>query len=477
MPIIGHIVPMVELAKLLLERHPHISITLLLLKLPYDSSVDSHTNSLSHSLVTPRIRLVHLPPQSLQPPQSLTFFANFLQLHKLLVRDVLAELTRSDSIRLAAFVADMACSAVNDVTDQFGVPLYVFFTCGAVCADILLHMQRLHDEEGVDFLGELSDSGGELKLASMANPVPARVWPALATVKDAARTMLFADVLRTRKSKGIIINTFEELESRALQCFYNVAIESPPVYPVGPLLNLNGRAGDADQSHEYEDIMGWLEGQPPSSVVFLCFGSMGSFDEDQVREIARGLERSRQRFLWSLRRPPMKDLLATARGPTNYENLEGVLPEGFVDRTAEIGKITGWAPQLDVLAHKAVGGFVSHCGWNSILESIWHGVPIATWPLYSEQQLNAFELVRELGLATEIRVDYRKDYLIDANNTNDLVTAEEIRRAVESLMEQENEVRRKVKRMSEVCRKAVVDSGSSYSSLGRLIDDIFQNLP
>jgi UDP:flavonoid glycosyltransferase YjiC (YdhE family) len=124
----------------------------------------------------------------------------------------------------------------------------------------------------------------------------------------------------------------------------------------------------------------------------------------------------------------------------------------------------GWAPQVEVLAHKAVGGFVSHCGWNSILESLWHAVPIVTWPIYAEQQLNAFEMVRELGLAMEMRLDYRSG--------GDLVMAEEIERAVSRLMDGGNEVRKKVKEMGEMARKAVMDGGSSFTSIGQLIEDM-----
>ncbi|KAF2319812.1 hypothetical protein GH714_019268 [Hevea brasiliensis] len=141
-------------------------------------------------------------------------------------------------------------------------------------------------------------------------------------------------------------------------------------------------------------------------IMCFCFGSMGSFGEDQLKEIACALEHSGYRFLWSVRRPPPPGKLAS---PTDYENPQEVLPQGFLERTAAFGKVIGWAPQAAILAHPAVGGFVSHCGWNSVLESLWFGVPIATWPMYAEQQFNAFEMVIELGLAVEIKMEYSKE--------------------------------------------------------------------
>jgi hypothetical protein len=203
-----------------------------------------------------------------------------------------------------------------------------------------------------------------------------------------------------------------------------------------------------------DSIMKWLDDQPPSSVVFLCFGSRGIFGATQVKEIAFGLERSGQRFLWSLRPP--------ASLPSDND----ILPEGFLERIEGKGMICGgWAPQVEVLEHKAVGGFVSHCGWNSILESLWHGVPIVTWPIYAEQQLNAFKMVRELGLAMEMRLDYR-------SGGGDLVMADEIERAVRGMMDGGSEVRKKVKEMGEKARKAVMEGGSSFASIEQFIDDM-----
>ena len=90
---------------------------------------------------------------------------------------------------------------------------------------------------------------------------------------------------------------------------------------------------------------------------------------------------------------------------------------------------------MAVLSHPAVGGFVSHCGWNSILESLWAGVPIAAWPMYAEQQTNAFEVVAELGIAVEIKMDYRNDANMDSQL---IVSATEIENGIKSLMMDRN---------------------------------------
>jgi hypothetical protein len=208
--------------------------------------------------------------------------------------------------------------------------------------------------------------------------------------------------------------------------------------------------------------MEWLDDQPEKSVVFLCFGSIGRFREAQVKEIALGLEQSGHRFLWSVRKPPPEGHFAL---PSDYSNFEEVLPDGFLERTKNIGMVCGWAPQMQVLAHKAIKGFVSHCGWNSILESLWHGVPIVTWPMHAEQQINAFQMVEDLGIAVEMTLDYRM-------RSDNLVLADKIARSVKSAMEEDGEVRNKVKAMSEASRKAVMEGGSSFAALGDLIKDM-----
>jgi len=171
---------------------------------------------------------------------------------------------------------------------------------------------------------------------------------------------------RFMEAAAIVVNAVAELEPPVLAAIAEGRCvpgrRAPTIYPIGPVLSFKP---PGDQPHE---CLRWLDAQPPASVVLLCFGSMdGSFPSPQVREIADGLERSGYRFLWVLRGPPP----AGSPYPTDADAQE-LLPEGFLERTKDRGLVwPKWAPQKDILEHPAAGGFVTHCGWNSILESLW----------------------------------------------------------------------------------------------------------
>ncbi|GLT98901.1 hypothetical protein SLE2022_163750 [Rubroshorea leprosula] len=478
-PGMGHLIAAVEAAKLLVDLDDRLSITVLKIKPTYDSKVSGYVQSLEASTsFSDRIRFIDLP----QPPQDELaaknlpphkFFTTYIESHKPLVKDaVLTRFDDSDSV-LAGFIIDMFCTPMIDLATEFGVPSYVFFTTNLAFLALMFHLQTQRDEQNMD-TSELSDSDSELHFPGFVNPIPAKVLPTVVVDKDFTPVIL--DIARRfRETKGIMVNSFMEIESLPLEFLSQSQVGNiPPIFPVGPILNLKGDGHDESSSGEFDVIMQWLDNQPPSSVVFLCFGSMGSFSEDQVQEIACALEQSGHRFLWSLRKPQAKGVMSS---PTDYSNFEEVLPEGFLERTAEVGKVIGWAPQVSVLAHPAIGGFVSHCGWNSTLESIWFGVPIAVWPLYAEQQFNAFQMVRELGLAVEIKMDYKSDSRLGIKEPP-IVTAEEIKRGIVGLMEPQSDVRKKMKVISEKCRKASVKGGgSSYSSLRDFISLVLGNMP
>ena len=450
-PGIGHLVPTLEFAKRLIDRDDRLFITILSMKFdvsPYPFS-DAYTKSLT--AIQPRIQLIHLPQVNPPPPELLKSRLNYLSVYiennipnvKDTVTNIVSSNSNSDSSRVVVgLILDFVCTSMIDVGRELNLPSYLFLTSNAGFLAFMLYLPIRHNQIGNEF----SESDPELLIPGILNPLPTGVLPAAVLDKDGGYTAYMKFAQRFRDTKGIIVNTLKELEQYAIDSFSDG--QTPPVYTVGPVLGLKGPPNPALDEAERDNIMKWLDDQPPLSVVFLCFGSMGRFDGTQVKEMALGLERSGRRFLWCLRSPTSND----------------VLPEGFLDQIKGKGMIcSGWAPQVEILAHKAVGGFVSHCGWNSILESLWYGVPIVTWPMYAEQQLNAFRMVKEMGLAVELRLDYKSG--------GDLVMADEIESAVRHVMD-DIEVRKKVKEMGETARKALMDGGSSFNSIGQLLEDM-----
>nr|XP_043611688.1 UDP-glycosyltransferase 71E1-like [Erigeron canadensis] len=449
-PLAGHLPSMVELAKLLLDREPRLSVSIILMNPSSQSYYDQVTQD-----STPRLRFIDIPCDETAKSHVIpnTFLNAFIEYHKTHVKKIVQDIVSSSSARLVGFVVDMFCVPMTDVANELGVPTFTYFASGAATLGTMFYLQDKRDYEGYDAT-EFADPGLKLSIPSFYYPVPSELLPSPVHMKGDTLKIYLDLAKRFRKSKGIIVNTFLDLERRGMRAIYGSYRCRPQVLPVGPILNLKNPKNN-DKSDE---IMTWLDDQPENSVVFLCFGSMGTFNEEQVKEIAIALEKSGQRFLWSLRRPPQSNILMD--GPEDYESLEKILDEGFLERTSSIGKIIGWAPQMAVLSHPSTGGFVSHCGWNSILESIWCGVPIAAWPIYAEQHLNAFQFVGELGLAAEIKVDYRNGML---------VKAEEIVSGINKLMN-DGEIRKNVKEMKQKSRSTIVEGGQSYYNVKRLID-------
>ncbi|CAI8586761.1 unnamed protein product, partial [Vicia faba] len=449
------------------NRDNRLRVTMLVMNFPHTTETDVYTKSLP---ISDSLQVINLPECSLPSTSNITSsMTALLEAQKPNVKQAVTSLTteRGENGVLAAFVVDMFCTTMIDVAKEFSVPTLVFYTSGVSFLGLVLHLHTLREQDNVDSdqLLELT----ELAIPSFANLVPTKSLPTI-VLRKKWEWFFMSYAKGLKNADGIIVNSFEELESYAVQSFLSHPdFSGLPVYPVGPILNPEPKSKDIIDSH---DILKWLDDQPPSSVVFLCFGSRGSFDDDQVKEIAIAIENSGARFVWSLRKPPLKGTMAS---PSDYplSDLNLVLPEGFLDRTREIGMVIGWAPQAQILAHGAIGGFVSHCGWNSTLESIYFGVPIATWPLYAEQQSNAFELVCELKMGVEIVLDYR----VEVNSgPNYFVTADKIERGMRRLLDKEGEFRKKVKDMSEKSRKTLLEGGSSYVYLGSLIDYIVNQI-
>jgi hypothetical protein len=476
-PAMGHIVALVEIAKLLVQRDDRLYTTVLVMHPTVDPSTTTYNESLAASTLPDRMRVINLPrvESITSDTKPNNWLSSLVEGQKPHVKEYVSKIrTQSelslDAPRLAGFIFDSFITGLKEVANEFGLPWYAFSASGAAFLGCLLHLQALHDEHGAD-LTEFKNSDVELNIPSLVNPFPAKLLPSVLLEKDSLTTVL-EQPRALAEARGILVNTFLEFESHAVNSLSNG--RTPPIYPVGPIVKhkRDGHDVGSEGSNNYRNIIEWLDDQPPSSVMFLCFGSGGSFRENQVKEIACALEKCGHRFLWSLRKSPPRGKWEYS--PSDYANFQEILPKEFLNRTAKIGKVIGWAPQVDILAHPAIGMFASHCGWNSILESTRFGVPIVAWPLYAEQQFNAFQMVIELGLAVEIKMDCRKNSHGD-NEIN--VSADGIMKAIKHVMEQGKEIRKKVKEMSRISEKTLMAGGCSYSSLGRLVDDIIDNQP
>ncbi|VYS71629.1 unnamed protein product [Arabidopsis thaliana] len=264
------------------------------------------------------------------------------------------------------------------------------------------------------------------------------------------------------KADGILVNTWEEMEPKSLKSLLNPKllgrVARVPVYPIGPLCR------PIQSSETDHPVLDWLNEQPNESVLYISFGSGGCLSAKQLTELAWGLEQSQQRFVWVVR-PPVDGSCCSeyvsANGGGTEDNTPEYLPEGFVTRTSDRGFVVpSWAPQAEILSHRAVGGFLTHCGWSSTLESVVGGVPMIAWPLFAEQNMNAALLSDELGIA--VRLDDPKED----------ISRWKIEALVRKVMtEKEGEaMRRKVKKLRDSAEMSLsIDGGGlAHESLCRV---------
>ncbi|CAN6175502.1 unnamed protein product [Urochloa humidicola] len=461
----GHFMSMITAGKRMLDAAAGaLSLTVLVMRAPTAakaSEVDGHVRREAASGLD--IRFLNLP--AVEPPTgsfaaSEEFNFRYTQLHAPHVEEAIAGLVPP----VAALVVDLFCTPLLDVAAELAaVPRYVYFasTAAFLALTLRLPLPAFRD----DLAARLRGTEGTAHVPGLP-PVPLRYMPACLSRDKIGNYKWFADYgRRFMGASGIVINSSVDLEGGVLAAIADGRCvpgrQAPAVHAIGPVIWFAAREQTQPQPHV---CVQWLDTQPPGSVVFLCFGSKGFFDSAQVAEVAAGLERSGHRFLWVLRGPPA----AGSSHPTDAD-LDAMLPAGFLARTQGRGLVwPKWAPQKEILAHPAVGGFVTHCGWNSTLESLWFGVPMAPWPLYGEQHLNAFELVREMGVAVQL-----KD--MEASEVGSLVEAAELERAVRGLMggsEEGRKVREKAAEMKAACRKAVAEGGSSHTALRNLMSEI-----
>ncbi|KAL6618899.1 hypothetical protein ACP70R_034038 [Stipagrostis hirtigluma subsp. patula] len=444
---VGHLIPMVELAKHLV-RHGH-GVALPVAN-PPDADAASADAVVRLAAANPDIafRLLPAPPSPDPTGERVKRNTDTLRLANPVFRDYLRSLPAVDALLL-----DMFCGDALDVAAELGVPAYYFFASGASVLAVFLNIPYFYPT--VPSFREM----GKTPLHFPGVP-PIRALDMLLAMQDKdsepskARMYQFN---RIPEGSGVLVNTFDWLEPRALKALADGACvpgrPTPRVYCIGPLVD-DGRKGGHGERHE---CLAWLDAQPERSVVFLCFGSKGTFSAAQLQEIASGLESSGHRFLWAVRSPPEE------QNEFPEPDLERLLPAGFLERTRGRGMVVGnWVPQAEVVRHAAVGAFVTHCGWNSTLEAIMAGLPMICWPLYAEQRMNKVFMVEEMKIAVALE------------GYEEFVKAEEVDTKVRLVMETEEGrlLRERLMLTKEKALEAIKEGGSSEVAFAEFLTDL-----
>ncbi|KAJ8759703.1 hypothetical protein K2173_009804 [Erythroxylum novogranatense] len=255
---------------------------------------------------------------------------------------------------------------------------------------------------------------------------------------------------KSREAPALILHTFDALEPELLD---PISSMFPTVYFIGPLqLHLNQMQQSGLRSigcnlwKEEPECLQWLDSKEPYSVLYVNFGSITVLTTEQLIEFGMGLAKSNHPFLWIIRH----DMVVGS---------SAILPPEFSEETRERGFIASWCPQEEVLNHPSVGGFLTHCGWGSTIESISAGMPMLCWPFLGDQPTNCRYACAEWGIGMEIDNDVKRD---------------DLAKLIIELMEGEKgkEMKNKAMEWKRLAEKATGPKGSSSLNLEKLINEV-----
>ncbi|PNY09823.1 cytokinin-O-glucosyltransferase [Trifolium pratense] len=382
---------------------------------------------------------------------------NFLQpFREILTR--LQESAKAGLVRqVTSIVTDCSMSFPVEVTEEFDLPV-VFFSPANACTFFAgVHLPTLFDKGLIPLKDESYLTNGYLD--TIVDCIPGlhnfrlKDLPDFIRITDPNNALvefIIEAAGRAHRASAIILNTSNELESGVMNALSSVF---PSIYAIGPLSSL---LYQSPQNHlaslstnlwkEDTKCLDWLESKEPGSVVYVNFGSMTVMTAEKLLEFAWGLANSKQPFLWIIR-------------PDLVNGGSVGLSSEFVNEIADRGLIAGWCPQEQVLNHPSIGGFLTHCGWNSTTESICAGVPMLCWPFFADQPANC----RYICDTWEIGIE------IDNN-----VKREEVEKLVNELMVGEKGKMMRQKTI-EMKKKAVEDTkpgGRSYMNLEKVINEV-----
>jgi hypothetical protein len=344
-------------------------------------------------------------------------------------------------------VADAFLYWANASAARLGVPKVSFFGMSAF-AHVMRELRIRHDPCAVLRPGDVDDDGKpatfmvpefphiKLTFEDFMAPFgdPSSVAPMMELDAKLGKAI--------EESHGLIINTFHGLESPYTEFWNQHCV--PRAWAVGPLC-LSQPASSDDAARP--PWVTWLDEKAAAgrAVLYVALGTLAAIPEAQLKEVADGLERAEVDFIWAVR-------------PENID-----LGQGFEDRTKDRGLVVRqWVDQPEILQHQSVRGFLSHCGWNSVLESVAAGVPLAVWPMQADQPFNARFAVEELKIAVRVQTS--------DGTMRGLVTSEEVSRVVRELML--GELGAEAAKLSVLAKEAVSKGGSSWKAVEDMIREL-----
>ncbi|KAF7123423.1 hypothetical protein RHSIM_Rhsim12G0070600 [Rhododendron simsii] len=452
-PAQGHMLPLLDLTYQLALH----GLTLTILVTPKNLPTLNPLLSAHPSIKTLVLPLPHHPslPAGVENVRDIGNSGNLAILNALgKLHDPITQWFKSHHNPPVALISDFFLGWTLHLANQLGIPRIAFYSSGAFFTSLInflwQNFKTVRSLPAVNFL----DLPRSPCFAAEHLPSSFRVYIESSPQPDTE--FLRDGFLANIRSWGSILNSFDGLEGEYLD-HLRKEMGHGRVWGVGPLSVVGGDEAVGRVNPDQISgggVLSWLDGCPDGSVVYVCFGSQKLLKRDQMEALASGLERSGIRFVWVVKSASAQQ---TANG-------YGVIPDGFEDRVSGRGMVVkGWAPQVLILSHRAVGGFLSHCGWNSLLEGVAAGVMILAWPMEADQFVNARLLVEDTGAA--VRVCEGADSVPDSV---------ELAQTIAESMSGNTAQKVKAKHLRDKAIEAVKVGGSSWKELEALVRELAQ---